>query len=212
MLGDKRLTSNVQLAYFFSQKAKVNAEFTRAALRGMGRSAIENRGVPAIGALPTLGLQTAIQLIMEGIELTLKALVLMRGNSPSPRHRLRQLFDRIEDSDKNLVECIVQNAIAQSSKGPVPFGLPNVASATLMGGPLGEPDPSSGYSNMNAKQFFDLLDAAWRSQYSQYLGADLRFTTHGILRASTRVLAGAISVCTELAENSIGRIEKLVES
>ncbi len=142
----------------------------------------------------------------------LKALVLVRGNSPSPRHRLRQLFDCLEDPDKNLVERIVQNAIAQSSKGPVPFGLPNVASTTLMGSPLGEPDPSSGYSKMNAKQFFDLLDAAWRSQYSQYLGADLRFITHGTLRASTRVLAGATSVCIELAENSIGKIEKLVQS
>ena len=204
--------SHLQLAYVFSQKAQVNSEFTLAALEGMGRSAIESRGIPVLGFFPTLGLQTANQLIMEGIELLLKALVLMRGNDPTSGHGLRRLFDHLEPSDKNLVEGIVRNAIVESSTGPVPYGLPNIASATLMGGPPGAPDSSSGYNNMNADQFFDFLDAEWKSKKSQYLGASTKFTTDGTLRASTRVLAGAISTCLALAKESIDRIERLAQS
>ena len=204
--------SRVQLAYVFSQKARINAEFTLAALKGMGRSSIEYKGILALGHFPSLGLQTANQLIMEGVELLLKALVLIQGNDPNSGHDLRRLFDCLEPSDKNLVESIVQNAIKESSTGPVPYGLPNIASATFLGGPLGTPDPSSDYKNMNAEQFFDFLDAEWNSERSQYLGASREFTTRGTLRASTRVLAGAISTCLALAKELIERIEKLARS
>ena len=64
----------VELAYEFAQKALVNVEFVVAAIPGMGRDALTPRG-----SIPTLGLQPAMQLTMEGIELLLKALVLARG-------------------------------------------------------------------------------------------------------------------------------------
>ena len=204
--------SPLLLAYAFSQKAKVNAEFSLAALKGMGSSASAPRGNPVIGLFPTLGLQTASQLILEGIELLLKALALMRFNTPSSEHSLKKLFGCLHPSDKKLIERIVQTAIAKSSTGSVPFGLRNIASGTVMGGPLRAPDPTGGYgSGMNAEHFFALLDAEWKSEKSQYLGADTRFVTHGTLRANTRVLAGSIYTCSELAKVAIERIEKLTQ-
>ena len=145
------------LAQEFAGKAKVNAEFVLAALKGMGRDVLGG-----VGVLPALGLQPANQLIAEGIELALKALLLARGSTPPAHHRLRCLYALLDDADRSFVDEAVRHAVDESATGSVPFGLPNVASAAVRGGaPLGEGDPSSGYAEMDAAAFFALLDATW---------------------------------------------------
>ena len=166
---------NVSLAYEFSEKALVNVEFTVAAIQKMGHAVVRSRGM-----IPALGLQPAFQLTLEGIELVLKALVLMSGRNPDTDHDLFRLFDQLDDHDKEVVESIVKKAVGRSASGPLPLGLPNLASASLRGNvPLGENDPTSGYGEMNASQFFQLLSSQWGSQSSQYLGADKGFFVGG---------------------------------
>ena len=119
------------------------------------------------GARPT----AANQLIAEGIELAMKALMLARGSTPPAHHSLRALCSVLDDTDKVFVDETVRNAIDQSATGPVPFGLPNVVSAAVRGSaPLGEVDPIAGYADMDAAAFFALLDATWGAESSQYLG------------------------------------------
>ena len=188
--------STTMLAQEFAGKAKVNAEFVLAALKGMGGDALGG-----VGVLPALGLQPANQLIAEGIELAFKALLLARGSTPPAHHRLRCLYALLDDADRSFVDEAVRHAVDESATGSVPFGLPNVASAAVRGGaPLGEGDPSSGYAEMDAAAFFALLDATWGAESSQYLGADRRFVVGKVLRTNTRVLAGGILVCLGLAE------------
>ena len=189
-------SSRARLAYDFAEKASVNAEFVVAAVKGMGRGALAIRGT-----IPTMGLQPANQLIAEGIELLLKAMVLARGGRPKAMHDLVVLFDSLQEEDKGTVETVVHDALARSSTGPVPYGLPNVASAVLVGAaPLGEPDPTAGYGKMNAREFLRVIYAEWAAQRSQYLGADAQFEAGTTLRASTRLLAGAIMLCERLAK------------
>ena len=189
-------SSRARLAYDFAEKAKVNAEFVVAAVKGMGRDALAIRGT-----IPTMALQPANQLTAEGIELLLKAMALARGGMPPATHDLAILFDSLQDEDKETVETVVHDALACSSTGPVPYGLPNVASAVLVGAaPLGEPDPTAGFGKMNAREFLLLIYREWGAQRSQYLGADAQFEAGTTLRASTRLLAGAIMLCERLAE------------
>ena len=54
--------STLLLAREFAEKAKVNAEFVLAALRGLGRDALVGGGM-----VPALGLHPATQLIAKGI-------------------------------------------------------------------------------------------------------------------------------------------------
>ena len=191
-----RSMSTTMLAQEFAAKAKVNAEFVLTALKGMGRDALGG-----VGVLPALGLQPGNQLIAEGIELALKALMLARGSVPPADHSLRALYAVLDDADKVFVDEAVRSAIDQSAAGPVPFGLPNVASAAVRGGaPLGEADPTVGYADMDAAAFFAVLDATWGAESSQYLGADRHFVVGKVVRTNTRVLAGGILVCLGLAE------------
>ena len=190
----------MMLAQEFAEKAKVNAEFVLAALRGMGRGALAGAGV-----LPALGLQPANQLIAEGIELAMKALMLARGSTPPPDHRLRCLYALLDGPDKAFVDETVRSAVQESATGSVPFGLPNVASAAVRGNaPLGERDPAAGYAEMDAAAFFALLDETWGAESSQYLGADREFVVEKVLRTNTRVLAGGILVC-------LGLVARLVD-
>ena len=187
------------LAQEFAQKAKVNAEFVLAALKQSGRDVIGGGGM-----VPTLGLQPANQLVAEGIELAMKALMLARGSMPPAQHRLRCLYGSLEDADRRLVDEAVRSAVYQSATGSVPFDLPNVASAAVRGGaPLGEADPAAGYAEMDAPAFFALLDATWGAESSQYLGADRNFVVGKVVRTNTRVLAGGILVCLGLAERVV---------
>ena len=191
------------LAQEFAEKSRVNAEFVLAALRGLGRDALVGGGL-----VPALGLHPANQLIAEGIELAIKALILARGPTPPADHRLRCLYALLDDIDKTFVEETVRSAVIQSATGSVPFGLPNVVSAALRGGaPLGEADPAAGYPEMDAPAFFALLDAEWGAQSSQYLGANQQFVVGKVVRTNTRVLAGAILVCLGLTEG-LATLEK----
>ena len=192
--------STLMLALEFAEKAKVNAEFVLAALRGLGRDALVGGGM-----VPALGLHPANQLIAEGIELAIKAFMLARGCTPPTDHRLQFLYALLEDNDKTFVDETVRSAVDRSATGPVPFGLPNVASAALRGGaPTAEVDPAAGYGEMGAEAFFVLLDAEWGAQSSQYLGANKRFVVGKVVRTNTRVLAGGIFVCLGLAERFAG--------
>ena len=112
------------LAQEFAEKAKVNAEFVLAALGGLGRDALVGGGM-----VPALGLHPANQLIAEGIELAIKAFTLARGSTPAPDHRLRCLYALLDEDDKTFVDETVRSAVDESATSPVPFGLPNVASA-----------------------------------------------------------------------------------
>ena len=197
--------STMMLARDFAEKAKVNAEFVLAALKGLPRDALRGGGI-----VPNLGLHPANQLIAEGIELAMKALILARAQSSPPariaHHRLRCLYALIDKTkaDKSFVDETVRSAVHRSATGPMLFGLPNVASAAYRGGTsLGEADPAAGYAEMDAAAFFALLDATWAAQSSQYLGADQKFVVAGVLRTNTRVLAGGILVCLGLAERLV---------
>ena len=182
------------LAENFAAKAKANADFVVAALERLGREALNGTmGVPAVS------LHVANQLTMEGIELALKALILARGSKPPASHKVACLYESLDVSDKNFVDELVESAVLESATGAVPFGLPNVSSAALRNtSSLGEGDPAAGYAGMNAEAFFTLLDDQWHSQNSQYLGADRSFELQGVLRISSRFLAGGILVCLGL--------------
>ena len=185
------------LAEEFAAKANANAKFVIAALTNLGPKALMGAG-----GVPTLGLQIANQLIMEGIELALKAIILARGCRPPSVHRLVCLYGKLDHVETSFVDEAVQSAVLQSATGPVPFGLPNLASAALRdSAAIGQEDPAAGYKEMDAEAFFQLLDTLWESQNSQYLGADSKFTPRGVLRTNSRVLAGGILVCFRLAEN-----------
>ena len=111
----------------------------------------------------------------------------------------------LDDADKAFVDDTVRSAVDESATGPVPFSLPNVASAALQGGaPLGEADRAAGYAEMDTAAFFELLDAEWSAESSQYLGADRHFVVGRVVRTNTRVLAGGILVCLGLAEQLVG--------
>ena len=192
--------SSVMLARDFSAKARANAEFVLAALEGLGRDALA-----VVGGVPGLRLQVANQLVMEGIELGLKAFLLAHGSAPKREHRLASLYAKLDAADRSLVDETVRSAVAQSASGPMPFGLPNVASAMLRDSvSLGQSDPAAGYEDMGAEAFFRLLDTQWGSRNSQYLGADSNFVVRGVLRTNSRLLAGGILVCLGLAGRFAG--------
>ena len=97
----------------FAAKANVNAELVLAALNGMGRDALAG-----VGVLPALGLQPANQLIAEGIEMAMMALMLVRDSSPPADHGLRGLHVLLESPDKAFVDEAVRSAVQQSATGP----------------------------------------------------------------------------------------------
>ena len=97
----------------------MNVEFAVAAIQNLGRSALRPRGL-----VPSMGLQPAFQLTLEGIELLLKALVLMDGRRPKTVHHLFRLFNHLNHHDKATVESIVRSAVVTSASGRLPFGLP----------------------------------------------------------------------------------------
>ena len=161
--------STMMLAQTFAEKAKVNAEFVLAALKGLPRDVLRGDGI-----VPNLSFYPANQLIAEGIELAMKALILARAQSSPPdhiaHHRLRSLYALIDKTkaDKSFVDETVRSAVHRSSTGPMPFGLPNVASVAYRGGAsLGGADPAAGYAEMDAAAFFALLDATWAAPEQQ---------------------------------------------
>ena len=184
----------------FVAKAKINAEFVLAAIGGMTK---RNESPP----IPwTLALQPANQLIVEGLELLLKALLMKRGKTPPREHKLKRIYMRLSQVDKSLVNDVVCDAIARSATGAVPFGLPNLAGVTLRqhlvtGVDDAEEDRTCGYAEMDAPAFFGMLDAEWSTDSSQYLGVTPKFSIDKqTLRTNTRVLAGGILVCLMLPE------------
>ena len=186
----------IGLAEDFAAKANANAKFVVSALEEMGPKALKGTG-----GVPTVGLQIANQLIMEGIELALKAMMLARECKPPSTHKLVRLYRTLNDTDRLFVDEAVQEAVLQSATGEVPFRLSNIATVALRGpDALGQEDPAAGYAEMDAEAFFVMLDTVWNSQNSQYLGTDPKFNARGVLRTNSRVLAGGIMVCFRLAE------------
>lgn len=185
------MMSRIGLAEAFAAKAKANAGFVLVAIKELGPKAYKGN----------FGLYIANQLVMEGIELALKAFILSRGNKPTGRHILTLLYRELDDADRSLVDETVRNAVLKSATGPLPFGLPNTASVTLVNpDALGQEDPLAGYQDMDAKGFFLLLDEVWKSDNSQYLGTNVQFEPIGVLRTDSRLLAGGILACIQLAE------------
>lgn len=189
--------SGTMLAEEFAAKANANARFVVAALKALGPE-----GFKGAGGVPSLGLQIANQLIVEGLELALKATMLTRGGRPPPKHELEHLYSELDAADKSLVDKVVREAVLESATGSVPLGLPNFVSATIRhSDAIGQKDPIEGYKEMDAEAFFRLLDTLWLSKNSQYLGADSSFTPRGVLRTDLRVLAGGILACLQLSES-----------
>ena len=119
------MTNSLQdIAETFADKARINANFALAAIRGGG---------PSKEDLPSriVAYQPANQLIVEGLELLLKAMLLKQGTKPSLEHRLSVLYAELPASDKTVVGTVVHEAIAESSTGALPFELPNEAGVML---------------------------------------------------------------------------------
>ncbi|MCY4615662.1 MAG: hypothetical protein OXC71_04620 [Chloroflexi bacterium] len=157
-----------------------------------------------------LPIQPAYQLIVEGLELLLKAMCLRRNKKPSAKHKLADLYMELPEGDKSVVDVVVRDAIQQSASGQVPLGLPNVAAVVLLknfvlGVDQAEADHTRGFAGMDAPSFFRMLDAEWGTDNSQYVGVTSAFSIKKqTLRINTRVLAGAILACQDLADRISG--------
>ena len=194
----------------FALKAKSNAE---AAVDSVFQTS-ERRGEYGDAATPIVAFQLSQQLVTEGLELILKSLCLLNGVTPPPKHSLPVLLGRLRDPERKLVERVVKSAIEESSTGSIPYDLPNIAAVMLLEHvKLGEErlvgalDPMRNYSKMDATRFFSAIYQEWQAERSQYLGANPKFETRGSLRVNTRVLAGAVLVCNELANDVITRLD-----
>ena len=115
-------TPSAMLAQEFAGKAKVNAQFALAAVRGLGREALSGAGM-----VPTLGLQPANQLVVEGLELALKTFLLARGATPPAHHALARLYELLDSADRAHVDETVRSAVEESASGSVPLGRDDVA-------------------------------------------------------------------------------------
>ena len=184
----------------FAVKARINATFVLAAIRGL------NSPEGLLGDDRILAFQPANQLIVEGLELLLKAMLLKRDKTPPRTHKLKRIYTQLPPSDGSVVDAVVRDAIERSATGAVPFGLPNVAGVVLrkdlrLGVDEGEEDHTGGFADMNAPAFFEMLDTEWGTDSSQYVGVTSRFDIEKqTLRVNTRVLAGATMVCLMLAD------------
>ena len=194
----------------FALKAKSNAE---AAVDSVFQTS-ERRGGYGDAATPIVAFQLSQQLVTEGLELVLKSLWLLYGETPSATHSLPVLLDGLRDPERKLVERVVKSAIKESSTGRIPYDLPNIAAGMLLehvklgkGRSVGALDPMRRYSKMDATRFFSAIYQEWQSEKTQYLGANPKFETRGTLRVNTRILAGAVLVCSELANEVITRLE-----
>lgn len=198
------MTNSLQdIAETFADKARINANFALAAIRGGG---------PSKEDLPSriVAYQPANQLIVEGLELLLKAMLLKQGTKPSLEHRLSVLYAELPASDKTVVGTVVHEAIAESSTGALPFELPNEAGVMLLksitlGVDKPEKDHTSGFADMDACAFFEMLDAEWPTDITQYAGVTRRFSVRKqTLRVNTRVFAGSALACLMLADHILG--------
>ena len=148
--GNEGQMLRIGLAEDFAAKAKANAKFVVSALQELGPKALKGTG-----EVPTLGFQIANQLIMEGIELALKAMMLARERKPPSTHKLACLYGKLDDADRSFVDEAVREAVLQTATGQVPLGLSNFVSVTLRGSDgLGQGDPASGYKEMDAQAIF----------------------------------------------------------
>ena len=198
------MTNSLQdLAETFADKAKTNANFALAAIRGGGPS---EEGPPR----RILAYQPANQLIVEGLELVLKAMLLRQGIEPSLEHRLSVLYAELPTSDKTAIDAVIHKAIAESSTGALPFDLPNEAGVMLLrnftlGVDEPEKDHTSGFADMDARAFFEMLDAEWPTEVTQYAGVTRRFSVRKqTLRVNTRVFAGSALACLMLSDHILG--------
>ena len=196
----------------FALKVKSNAE---AAIDSVLRTS-ERRGGRGDVATAIVAFQLSQQLVTEGLELILKSLWLLCGDTPPLRHSLPVLLRGLRAPMRKLVERVVKSAIIESSTGRIPYDLPNIAAVMLLedvklgeGRSVGAIDPMRDYSKMDATRFFSAINQEWQSEKTQYLGANPKFETRGTLRVNTRVLAGAVLVCNELANEIITRLDAL---
>ena len=200
------LVERVSMAENFVAKSRINAAAALAITRGVEWDA----DTPADWHDLFLPVQPAYQLIVEGLELLLKAMCLRRSKKPSAKHKLAELYMELPESDRSVVDVVVRDSIEQSSSGQVPLGLPNVAAVVLLkdlvlGVDQAEADHTRGFAAMDAPTFFWMLDAEWGTDNSQYVGVTSAFSIKKqTLRINTRVLAGAILVCQGLADRISG--------
>ena len=197
------ITSIQTTAGSFAQKARLNAEFVLAATPELARR--HDRGMRDL-----IALQPAYQLTVEALELVLKALTLNQGVTPEPTHSLARLYTDLPPSEKSIVDDAVQDAVTESSKGSIPFDLPNIVGVALLrdftvGVDEAEEDRTGGYGQMDAPAFFAMLDAEWGTDVSQYLGVTRGFSVEKqTLRVNMRVLAGALRACLALTDHMLG--------
>ena len=200
--ADQLVHGSTSIPDDFATKAKINAHFVLAAIRGFLSS---TKGIPWYKRI--LAFQPANQLIVEGLELVLKAMLLKRGKNPPRKHELKLIYTQLPPSDRSVVDDVVCDAIERSATGEISFGLPNVSGVTLrkplrIGVDEAEEDHTGSYADMDALAFFEMLDTEWGTDSSQYVGVTSRFDVDKqTLRVNTRVLAGAILVCITLADS-----------
>ena len=185
----------------FATKARINAKFVLAAIPGI--SDID-------GMSRIIAFQPAYQLSIEGLELLLKALLEQQDTTPPSIHPLSSLYTKLSPCNKVVVDQAVREAINESATGALPYGLPNIGAARLLkaiklGVDEAEKDRTRGLQDMKAHGFFEMLDAEWEANISQYMGYTRGFIVEKqTMRVNTRVLAGAIHVCLTLAEHILG--------
>ena len=185
----------------FATKARINTKFVLAAIPGIS----DLDGMSGI-----IAFQPAYQLSVEGLELLLKALLAQQGTTPPSIHPLSSLYKRLLPVNKAVVDQAVREAINESATGALPYGLPNIGAAGLLkdiepGVDEAEEDRTQSFQDMDAHEFFEMLDAEWESTISQYMGYTRGFVVEKqTMRVNTRVLAGAIHVCLTLAEHIVG--------
>ena len=185
----------------FATKARINAKFVLAAIPGIS----DIDGMSGI-----IAFQPAYQLSIEGLELLLKALLAQQDTTPPPKHSLSFLYTRLPPCNKAVVDQAVREAINESATGALPYGLPNIGAAGLLkaielGVDEAEKDRTRGLQDMKVHGFFEMLDAEWEANISQYMGYTRGFVVQKqTMSVNTRVLAGAIHVCLTLAEHILG--------
>ena len=192
----------------FAAKARINAKFVLAA-------------IPEVSKIDDMygiiALQPAYQLIIEGLELLLKALLAEQGITPPSIHPLSSLYNSLSRCNKAVVEQTVRHAITETATGALPYGLPNRSGVQLLkdfelGVDKAEKDPTQGFQDMDVRKFLKMLDAEWENTISKYMGYTTGFVVQKqTVRINTRILAGSIHVCLALAEHIIGPEKDLAD-
>ena len=190
----------------FANKAKANAVCAVAAVKGTN---FPGEHDPAHTRIYLH--QSANQLVMEGFELLLKAL-LIRGNVEPPlTHSLMALHRKLPRPEREMVDAVILECIEESATGTLPLDVPNMAAVllnkTIMLGPEyesiteHEEDYTTGYAQMDAYAFFKMLDNQWPVQVTQYAGVSQRFIMEKpVIRVNTRVFSGSALACMRLAD------------